>query len=107
MLPPPHSSTSRNGFSELWAAAVASYETNTKRRIEDFSKEWINVRTTDQVLKLIDQRQNDFKSYRAKGAKIRKVFKPVADCVSVLASIADECLSSVSVLNFFRRYSVQ
>ncbi|KAA1474458.1 hypothetical protein DENSPDRAFT_331040 [Dentipellis sp. KUC8613] len=87
---PSHLERVDDQFPEIWNASIRQYEADTKNKLTHAFRGLGNIKSADELLRIIDDKQKNFVEYQKRGARIKGALKSVLDIVGPLASTAGE-----------------
>lgn len=87
-------------FTQMWNDAKARYKKDTGRNPEDapFATELIACHSVDDIIHVLDTRENAFRAFRDHGKKFRKVIDPVFCVVKLFLETGAEVSNVVRLL---------
>ena len=68
-------------FNGLWREALDRYQANSGRQLPSVDVFASKSLDPDEVIRYIDERGQEFKSFRTEGEKIRRVLRPMVDLI--------------------------
>lgn len=96
---PPHIDSAENGFNQLWEEALARYKLETGHDLEQapFAEELFKCTSVDEVARVLNDRKETVKAFRAHGHKIRAVLTPIVRIMKLFLDTGAEVAAAVSV----------
>lgn len=77
--------SSSRQVASLWTEAIKQYETITKQRLED--PVLLRVTTVNDLLKMIDDENNQFSDFRDQGHRLRDVVKHAMTPIELIGNV--------------------
>lgn len=77
--------SSSRQVASLWTEAIKQYETITKQRLED--PVLLRVTTVNDLLKMIDDENNQFNDFRDQGHRLRDVVKHAMTPIELIGNV--------------------
>lgn len=102
---PTHVDPAESGFHRLWEEALARYTQETGHDLQQapFAKELEQCSSVDEVARVLNNRRETMKAFRAHGHKVRAVLAPVVRIMRLFLDTGAEVAAVVSVFSVTSR----